>query len=281
MKTIAFTIVIIVTIASCRPAKKVQHIEEAISKKDTSTRVIVNPEKVVDSLALVKNIIADITKKRIDFTTFTGKVKIEYEGKENSDQATAYVRMQKDSLIWVSLTGALGIEGIRVLINKDSVKLMNKLQKTVQYRSIAYLQELTEVPFDFYALQDMIIGNPVFLDSNIVSYQSNGKELFVLMVGMFSNTLLPCRIMILKCCTASSMILMQHATVPAILLTMVMKMQVILISLQKEKLLLQKKQSLILISILNHTILTSHRIILSIFLKIISAGNNRCAKALT
>ncbi len=183
MKTIAFTIVIIVTIASCRPAKKVQHIEEAISKKDTSTRVIVNPEKVVDSLALVKNIIADITKKRIDFTTFTGKVKIEYEGKENSDQATAYVRMQKDSLIWVSLTGALGIEGIRVLINKDSVKLMNKLQKTVQYRSIAYLQELTEVPFDFYALQDMIIGNPVFLDSNIVSYQSNGKELLVLMVG--------------------------------------------------------------------------------------------------
>ena len=183
MKKIAFTIVVIVAIAGCRPAKKVEHIQAAISKKDTSSRVIVTPEKVVDSLSIVKNIIADVTKNRIDFTTFTAKVKIEYEGKENSDQATAYIRIQKDSLIWISLTGALGIEGIRVLITKDSVRLMNKLQKTVQYRSLAYLQELTEVPFDFYAVQDIIVGNPVFLDSNIVSYQSNGKDLLVLMVG--------------------------------------------------------------------------------------------------
>src|SRR4051812_43134633 len=183
MKTIVCSIALIIAIAGCRPAKKVQHIQEAISKKDTSARVIVTPEKIVDSFSIVKNIIADVTKKRIDFTTFTAKVKIEYEGKENSDQATAYVRIQKDSLIWVSLTGALGIEGMRVLINKDSVKLMNKLKKTVQYRSIAYLQELTEVPFDFYSLQDLMVGNPVFLDSNIVSYKSNGKELLVLMVG--------------------------------------------------------------------------------------------------
>jgi hypothetical protein len=39
--------------------------------------------------------------------------------------------------------------------------LMNKLEKTVQYRSIAYLTEITQVPFDFYSLQDLIIGNPV------------------------------------------------------------------------------------------------------------------------
>jgi len=183
MKTIVYTAALIIAIAGCRPAKKVQHIQEAISKKDTSARVIVTPEKVVDSFSIVKNIMADVKKNRIGFTTFTAKVKIDYEGKENSDQATAYVRMQKDSLIWISLTGALGIEGIRVLISRDSVKLLNKLQKTVQYRSLAYLQELTEVPFDFYSLQDVIIGNPVFLDSNIVSYQSNGKDLLVLMVG--------------------------------------------------------------------------------------------------
>jgi hypothetical protein len=183
MKTIAYITIVIIAIIGCRPAKKVQHIQEAISKKDTSARVVVTPEKSVDSFSIVKNIIADVTKKRIDFITFTAKVKIDYEGKENSDQATAYIRIQKDSLIWISLTGALGIEGMRVLISKDSVKLMNKLKKTVQYRSLAYLQELTEVPFDFYSLQDLIIGNPIFLDSNIVSYKSNGNELLILMTG--------------------------------------------------------------------------------------------------
>src|SRR2546423_13162425 len=104
MKTIAYTIVVIIGIVGCRPAKKVQHIQEAISKKDTSARVIVKFE-AIDSFSLVKSIIHKLIVQRIDFTTFSGKVKIDYEGKENSDQATAYIRMQKDSLIWISLTG--------------------------------------------------------------------------------------------------------------------------------------------------------------------------------
>jgi hypothetical protein len=180
-------------IAACRPAKKVQRIEVAISKKDTAQTVVIKPEKeeeTVDSFSIVKNIVNNLYRQRIDFTTFYGKVKIEYEGKEGGDQATASIRMRKDSLIWVSLTGALGIEGFRMLINKDSVKLMNKLNKTIQYRSISYLQELTQVPVDFYDLQDFIVGNPVFLDSNIVSYKAAQNELLVLIVGKIFKNLL-------------------------------------------------------------------------------------------
>ncbi|HRI20345.1 MAG TPA: DUF4292 domain-containing protein [Panacibacter sp.] len=185
MRKIRYIIFFAVLAAACRPAKKVQRIESAISKKDTSQTVVVQPlEEAVDSFSIVKSIIGNLNKQRIDFTTFSAKMKVDYEGKEDGTQsATAYVRISKDSVVWVSLTGALGIEGFRVLINKDSVKVMNKLQKTVQYRSIAYLQELTEVPFDFYALQDVFIGNPVFIDSNIVSYKANNDELLVLMVG--------------------------------------------------------------------------------------------------
>jgi len=58
------------------------------------------------------------------------------------------------------------------------------LKKQVQYRTISFLQEVTELPFDFTTLQDLIVGNPVFLDSNIVSYKTNpNNELLVLMVG--------------------------------------------------------------------------------------------------
>src|SRR5215831_13568722 len=120
MKKVVYIVVLTLTIASCRPVKKVQHIEQAISKKDTSERV--TEKQVVDSFSIVKNIISNLNKNRIDFTTFTAKVKVDYEGKENNDQATAYVRIQKDSIIWISITGALGIEGIRAYITKDSVK---------------------------------------------------------------------------------------------------------------------------------------------------------------
>jgi len=185
MKKLLYILLLIIFAAACRPAKKVQRIEDALSKKDTGQTVVVKPlEEAVDSFSIVKSIIGNLNKQRIGFSTFSAKMKVDYEGKEDGSQsATAYVRVEKDSIIWISLTGALGIEGFRVLINKDSVKVMNKLQKTVQYRSIAYLQELTEVPFDFYALQDVIIGNPVFIDSNIVSYKASEKELLVLMAG--------------------------------------------------------------------------------------------------
>jgi len=183
-----YTIVLFSMIAGCRPAKKVQRIEQSLSKKDTTATVIITP--AIDSFSIVKNIVDSLNKQRIEFNTFSGKMKVEYEGKEAGDQATAYVRIQKDSVIWMSLTGALGIEGYRLMINKDSFMLMNKLEKTVQYRSIAYLTEITQVPFDFYSLQDLIIGNPVFIDSNVVSYKNNNNELLILMVGdIFKNLL--------------------------------------------------------------------------------------------
>lgn len=184
MKKIFYFLLIIIAVAGCRPVKKVQNIEQVVAKKDSAETVIVNPEKEkVDSFSIVKSIISNLQNSRINFTTFSGKIKIDYQGKDAADQATAYIRVRKDSVIWISLTGALGIEGYRLLINKDSVKMMNKLQKVIQYKTISYLQELTEVPFDFYSLQDLIVGNPIFVDSNIVSYKANDNELLILMVG--------------------------------------------------------------------------------------------------
>jgi len=191
MKYVVYVCLAIVMMVGCRPAKKVQRIEQSISKKDTSATVIVEPEKEkIDSFSIVKSIVSGLNKQRIDFNQFSAKIKVNYEGKDGGDQATAYIRMQKDSIIWISLTGALGIEGYRLLISKDSFKLMNKLDKAVQFRSIAYLQEITQVPFDFYALQDVIIGNPVFIDSNIVSYKNTNNNLLVLMVGSVFKHLL-------------------------------------------------------------------------------------------
>lgn len=142
MKTTSYlVIVLVVLVASCRPTKKVQRIENAISKKDTSQFIVIKPEETIDSIAVIKDILHKVDVQRIDFKTFQAKVKVEYEGTNGGDQATANIRMQKDSVIWISLTGLLGIEGFRLLVNKDSVHLMNKLNKTVQHRSISYLQE--------------------------------------------------------------------------------------------------------------------------------------------
>jgi len=96
--------------------------------------------------------------------------------------------MQKDTAIWLSVNAVLGIEAMRALITRDSVKLLDKLNKTYTARSVDYLQEVTALPLDLTTLQNLIIGNPVFLDSNVVSYKQSPGTISILMIGqLFKN----------------------------------------------------------------------------------------------
>ena len=183
-------LILMVAIAACRPAKKVQKLGNVITPKDTASALTNPPANAVDSAALIRNVVSKLDSQRINFKTFNAKVKMDYDGSEGNGQATVYVRMQKDSIIWLSLTGALGIEGFRVIITKDSVKLMNKLDKVVQFRSIQYLKDLTHVPINFYDMQNILVGNPIYLDSNIVSYKFSDDYISLLMAGsVFKNLL--------------------------------------------------------------------------------------------
>lgn len=174
---------------ACRPARKVQKIETAINSVDTTHVTVVKPEeKAVDSLHVVKDIIKNLEKTRIDYKTFSAKVKFDYQGANDENHATANIHMKKDSIIWIQITGLAGIEGLRLIITKDSVKLINYLEHYYQFNTVSYLQDLVDAPLSFYNLQDIIVGNPIFVDSNVVSYKSAPNGLQVLMVGrLFKN----------------------------------------------------------------------------------------------
>jgi hypothetical protein len=187
MKNLFKIFFLIAILASCKTVKKVSGIQEAINKKDTSQTVMIVETPKVDSAAIVKSIMNKVIKSKIDFKTFNAKIKVDYESANNSDKYTAYLSMVKDSIIYIKVIGSfLGIsaEGLQVKITKDSVVLVKKVgEKYVQKRSIDFLQEATEIPFDFSTLQDMLIGNPLFIDENIVSYREGNNQLTVLMIG--------------------------------------------------------------------------------------------------
>lgn len=182
-----FLAIVIILAFSCKTVKKTQGIQEAITKKDTAQTIVIKEAPKVDSAAIVKDILSKVVRNKIDFTTFNAKIRVDYEGPEKSDNYTAYLSMKKDSVILIKIKGSfLGISavGLEAKINKDSVTVVQLVgQKYVMYRSISYLQEVTQIPFDFAALQDLFIGNPVFIDNNVVSYKAGATQLLVLMVG--------------------------------------------------------------------------------------------------
>ena len=174
---------------SCRSTKKIQ--TAVTPKKDT---VIIDTPPVVnlhdDSVAFMYESYKHVIANRIEFTTFSAKIDVDYENAEGKNyNVNAHLRMYTDSIIWISITGPLGIEGLRAYITPDSVKVLDKQNKTYVARSVSYLQEVTELPLDLQSLQDLLIGNPVFLDSNLVSYSRSGDMVSLLSNGDFFKNL--------------------------------------------------------------------------------------------
>ncbi|MBS1917427.1 MAG: DUF4292 domain-containing protein [Bacteroidetes bacterium] len=181
---------LVFAIAACHSTKKIQKVI-ASSKKDTVIAVTaITDDPHADSLKFISDVVAKVEKNKIDFKTFSAKMKVSYEGSDGKgSDLTAFLRIQADSIIWVSIVGPLNIEGVRILITPDSVKVLNKLNKELILRSKSYLQEIAKVPLDFKTVQDILIGNPIYLDSNNISFYRNEENgISLLSVGnLFKN----------------------------------------------------------------------------------------------
>jgi hypothetical protein len=194
MKKFLSILVIIATLlvfGSCRSTKKIQ---QAIVKKDT-VAVVAPVEKVPtheDTMRMVNEVLTNVQNKHIDFKTFSAKIRVDYSNsKGRQPDFVANVRMLKDSIIWISLSNDIGIEGIRVLITKDSIKLLDKLANTYQVRPLSHIQELSQIPFSFADLQNLLVGNPIFFNKDsVTSYTNNVNGYTLLSIGpLFKNLL--------------------------------------------------------------------------------------------
>ena len=94
-------------------------------------------------------------------TTFTflnakGKAQINLKG--NKQGANLALRMRRDSIIWVSASLA-GIEGVRAVLTRDSVRVINRLEKTYFSGGYDYLSKLLNVPVSFAQMQALLLGD--------------------------------------------------------------------------------------------------------------------------
>ena len=198
-KSILLSVVLIFLI-SCNTTKK---INKALSTKEVAT-VLVNHVNE-DSVNLIKGQLRDLKSHAIQFSTFNAKIKVESsDNKGRNPELSAVVKIVNDSAIWISLSATiLNVEVYRLLVTKDSVILMDKRNKEVLCRSKEYLQEVTQIPLDYASLQNLIVGNPIFLTDSVCSYRQTESQILIMTVGDFfknlltlskENTLLHCKL---------------------------------------------------------------------------------------
>ncbi len=102
---------------------------------------------------------AKMIDNQMEFDYLSSKFTLVYKQGKNTTNVRGQLRIKNDSLIWMSVTPALGIEAARVLLTDDSIKFINRLNKSYFSGKYKILDSLLNTTVDFSLLQSMLVGN--------------------------------------------------------------------------------------------------------------------------
>jgi hypothetical protein len=102
-----------------------------------------------------------VTMNTFDFVSLNGKVSVNALSETQSGSFRINLRMRSDSIIWMSITPALGIEAARVVLEPDSLKFIDKLKNSYYAGPFDILDSLINYYAEFEIVQNLLVGNPI------------------------------------------------------------------------------------------------------------------------
>ena len=134
---------IVLLATSCKTNK--QLVEKKVSLQHEASKLLLN----------------NLKKNEFNYDWLSAKVNVDISVDSSSNSFNISLRAKKDSVIWMSISPALGIEVARVIITKDSVKFMDRIHHTYFKGDYNYIDNLLQTELDFDMLQSMMVGNSV------------------------------------------------------------------------------------------------------------------------
>lgn len=123
-------------------------------------------------------------KSTPSFSYLSAKLSISYQkGEKEPVQFRAQMRLKNDSIIWMSIVPAMGIEAARVVMTADSVKLLNRMKKNYVLGTYPLLDSLMHTSINYNMLQSLLLGKSVsypLTDSSV----SINKQQYLLSMKM-------------------------------------------------------------------------------------------------
>lgn len=153
LKSIALSLVLVLTLSSCKSVKTIAATGE-VSPKLTAKQVI---------RAHQQN---DVT-----FKTLQARAKIDITQGEKTQGATFTLRMQKDETIWLS--APLGLA--RIMITPSKVQFYNKTDNTYFDGDYKLLSDFAGFDLDFQKVQNILLGQCIY-DLKAQGHQINIQD---------------------------------------------------------------------------------------------------------
>ncbi|MEL6972783.1 MAG: DUF4292 domain-containing protein [Bacteroidota bacterium] len=104
----------------------------------------------------------DIVQQQMRADWLDASAKLNYDDGSMAVGATASIKMEKDKVIWMSVK-KFGFEIARAMITPDSLFILDRFNKEYAAEPISYIADKYNLPGDITTLQQILLGNPVFL----------------------------------------------------------------------------------------------------------------------
>jgi len=155
-------LLLLTSVSGCKSKKKMKKKDNVAVVADT-----VNERCKLDFKS-AKSLIKHIRESEFNYDWVYAKANVDanIDGKEESFDIK--VRIRKDSAMLVSIQYLLGVEVAKILITKDSVKMVIYPRKQYFKGDYNYINELLHADLDFDLLQAVLFGNSAeFYDDDL------------------------------------------------------------------------------------------------------------------
>lgn len=138
--------VLIFWLGSCRSRG---HRSVFKSKRHADTGVVMLPE------------IKEVMKKSFDFDYLSYKSHCDYKDADMEQSFNMSFRMKYDSILWVSVS-AVGFEVARARLDRDSVKIFNRMEKKYYVYDYQFVKKLAGTSLSLLQIQYLLTANLLF-----------------------------------------------------------------------------------------------------------------------
>jgi len=158
-----------------------------ISKKKTAGKFLPGNE---NSVKRENSVLSTLKMNSNSLSYYSAEAEAAYKDKQQNLQFSSQIVFERDKYVWMSITALLGIEVARVMITPDSIKILDRFNRTYISSGYAYIKKFTQLPITFEQLQNLLCGNALFEEkANLVSLDSNAMSYFLMLnATQFSQT---------------------------------------------------------------------------------------------
>jgi hypothetical protein len=111
------------------------------------------------SLFINQSIAQTSAVQNIQWKYCTAKYDCDIQSPQGDLSGNVTFRMQKDSIVWFSVSAIMGIQILKGIITKDSAHVLDVYNQKYYPLSLSDLSSMQELPADLSAIQALIVGN--------------------------------------------------------------------------------------------------------------------------